>query len=435
MLLRITDGTETVTLSGDGVAILGAAYMPRPPKDALTPVAEDARVIIEGTAAQIVAATQAMERLFAVARGEQSHNLAIYVEHQREGDTVVWRSQIYDGRLLWSDDPIRRQLQAGVTAVEVVASWERAPWLETTDEADGGTVYMHNGGPTGSPAIGDWIGPGGPATYSAAFSTDEGDNAYNAGEWANIEGVLPTPAHLTLTNASGASVTAKRLFIANDIYARFNGAQHQLASAAAITWTGASTHATQRWTLTPTTAQIAKAVASGGVRLLAVMTTITAGVYLRATLQQNTAGSVLVETWRGPEVLTASTRKVYDLGFLPMPPDALTFTDWRICISVYAAASGGGTLDFVQLCPGRELIVLEAPTALAWGNGAAIDWYGEDRYASIIGYHGSMVAAGLLLLQPQRYNRLQVLVESSSGVDSTAAMTLQVRYRPRRATI
>jgi hypothetical protein len=387
------------------------------------------------SAAAIITATQAIERLFAVARGDASHNLELYVEYQREGDTAVWRSQIRDGRLLWSDDPLRRQLQASVTAVEVVAAWERDPFWETADESDAGSVYMYNGDAAGEPDVGDWIGPAGPVTYSAAFAVDEGDNAYNAGEWSNIDGVLQTPAHLTLTNSSGAGVTAARVFIVNDIYARFNGAQHQLGSGSAVTWTGASTHATQRWTLTPTTAQIAKMVASGGVRLLAVMTSITAAVYLRATLQQNTTGAVLVETWRGPEVLTASGRLVYDLGFLPMPSDVLAFTDWRICISVYAAASGGGTLDFLQMCPGRELVILEAPTALAWPNAAVIDWYGADRYASIIGYHGSLVAAGRLLLQPQRANRLQVLVESSSGVTVANSMSLQVRYRPRRATI
>ena len=60
---------------------------------------------------------------------------------------------------------------------------------------------------------------------------------------------------------------------------------------------------------------------------------------------------------------------------------------------------------------------------------------GDERYAVIDDFHASLGAVGRLLLYPQRANRLMVLVESSTGVDATALMALQVKYRPRRATI
>lgn len=435
MLLRLTDGTETVTLSGDGAAILGCAFVARPPKDSLTPVAEDARVILEGTAAAILTATQQIERLFAVARADHSSNLAVYVEHQREGDTAVYRAQIRDGRLLWSDEPIRRQLFAAATAVEVVVAWERDPWWETADETDAGTAHIYNGDTVGEPDVGDWLGPGGPPTYSAAFAADEGDNAYNAAEWTNIAGVLPTPAHLQITNNDGAAISLKRLYIANDIYARFDGSQHYIASGSAASWTGSSTHATARWTLTPTAGQIAKMVAAGGVRLLGVFASASAGIYVRAALYQNTPGSVLVEAWRGPETLTVSGRLVYDLGFMPVPPDATTFGDWRIVLSVYAGATGSANLDFLQLCPGKELIVLDAATAVSWADSAVVDWWGDERYGAVAGYHGTLLASGRLLLQPERPNRLMIIAESATGVDVTVPLTVGVKYRPRRATI
>ena len=156
---------------------------------------------------------------------------------------------------------------------------------------------------------------------------------------------------------------------------------------------------------------------------------------MRATLYHVASGPVLTEAWRGPEVLTGATRKVYDLGFVSFPPDVdATFADLYLIISIYATATGGATLDFVQLCPGRELITLEG-AALSWSNAAEMDWYGDRRYGQMSDYHASIIASGRLMLQPGRVNRLMVLVEGSSGVDSTAALMVNVKYRPRRATI
>jgi hypothetical protein len=434
MLLRLTDGTETVTLSGDGAAVLGCTYTPRPPAAGAKRVAEDAAVVIEGTAAEIVAATQMIERLLDLAGRATSDNNQLWVEFQRAGDTEVWRSRVYAGRLLWSDDPLRRRLhESQVWAVQVVAAWERDAWWETASEQDAGTTHVMNGQGV-VPTVGYWIGPGGPTTYADAVSMGEGENARNAGMWADLAGVLPAPAHVTVTNESGGSITVQRVLLANDVQAAFSGAQHLLLSGAAASWTGSSAHSTARWALQLTDAQIAAAVKAGGVRLLAVMGAASSGVYLRAKLQQNTAGSVLVDAWIGGEVRTTANRKVYDLGVVAFPPDVATFSDFWLVISVYATATGSATLSFVQLCPG-DLVVLEAPTALAVADGQSLEWHGERRYGSIKGYHATLVASGRLLLQPERPNRLMVLVESTSGVDSAAELAMNVRYRQRRATV
>ncbi len=269
-MLRITDGTETATLSGDGVVILGCAYVPRPSSTSGGGrVADNATVILEGTTAQIVAATQTIERLFAIARKAPSHNYQLWVEFQREGDTLVWRSQVHDGRLIWSDDPVRRRLTADISAVSVVVAWERDDSWETVDELDAGTVHVMNGDGVVD-ELGYWIGPGGPVTYDGSVAIGEGDNARNAGEWAAIAGVLPTPAHLTVTNESGGAITLRRALVANDIYAEFNGAEHLIQSGAAVSWTGSSAHSTSRYYLALSATQIAKCQAAGGVRLLAV---------------------------------------------------------------------------------------------------------------------------------------------------------------------
>lgn len=227
----------------------------------------------------------------------------------------------------------------------------------------------------------------------------------------------------------------RRALVANDIYAEFNGTEHLIQSGAAVSWTGASAHGTARWSLAMSATQITKGQSAGGLRLLGVFTAADAGLYLRATLYHVSTGPVLTEAWRGPEVLTIATRKVYDLGVVALPPDVdATFEDLYLIISIYATATGGATLDFVQLCPGTEMVTLEG-AVLSWANAAALAWYGDRRYSQMNDYHASIAASGRLMLQPARTNRIMVLVEGSSGVDSTAELKINVKYRPRRATL
>jgi hypothetical protein len=438
VILQVTDGTTTVQLSG-AAPIAGCTYFPSTPQRTngqYGDVTETAEVVLRGTAAQIRTAVNSLERLFeqAARRAAGALQARVYVQYTPVDADAVWRSEVLEGRVTWSSDPGLRRLGETTPTVKVAVFWRRRFYWEGAEEIDAGTVHMTNGDVAGEPDVGDWIGPAGPVTYSAAFGITEGDNAYNAGEWTAIEGVLPTPAHLRLTNEDGAPVTVKRVYIANDVYARFDGFQHAIQSGDTKSWTTSSTHATARWTLALPAAQIAKLVAGGGVRLLAVMTSISAGVYLRAQLQQVSTGPVVTAAWTGPEALTASGRLVYDLGYVQMPPGVTTFADWYLVITVYAGATGSGVLDFVQFCPGGELVTLEGP-GIAWADAAIIDWWGDERYAVIDDFHASLGAVGRLLLYPERANRLMVLVESSTGVDATALMALQVKYRPRRATI
>lgn len=431
--LSLTDGTTTISLSSDGCLL--SFYVPAGPKlDAAGvagPVSETVEFVILPNGGTVQAKLNSIERLLAQALERQGRrDDRVYLVLQATGDTVAWRGEVLGYQLLLDSD-FAAGLVGEVLPVRLVVT--RDVW-ETLDEQDAGTVHMTNGDVAGEPDVGDWVGPAAPATYSAAFGITEGDNAYNAGEWTQIEGVLPTPAHLRLTNEDGAPVTVKRVFIANDVYARFDGLQHAIQSGDTKSWTTSSTHATARWTLALPAAQIAKLVNGGGVRLLAVMTNITAGVYLRAQLQQVSTGPVVTAAWTGPEALTSSGRLVYDLGYVQMPPGVTTFGDWFLVITVYAGATGSGVLDFVQFCPGSELVTLEGP-GIAWADDAVIDWWGDERYAVIDDFHASLGAVGRLLLYPQRPNRLMVLVEASTGVDATALLAVQVKYRPRRATI
>lgn len=419
-MLRITDGTETATLSGAD-RFLGAAFNPLAGKDEVTPVAESARVILEGTAANVLLDTQKIERILATARKAPSTNVRVYVEFQRTGDTLIYRAQIYDGRLIWSDDPVRNQLFSAATAVEVVVAWERAPVWETSTETDGGSKAIFNGDGSGTDPDGTVVGT-------------TGANAYNAGEWA-VTGVLPMPAHVILTNNDNAAVSLQRVWIANDVFARFKAGEH-LVSGATLNWGAAATHAVPIGTFFElSTEQIAGFIAAGGMRLLAVFSTVPAAKYFKAwLLQKQGITTTYSDVWLGPEVLTVAGRYVYDLGFLPAPPNVKTFTQFYLALSIYSAASGTADLDFIMLCPGQNVLTLEQ-IAMSWADNGTLEWHGDRRYAEVNGYHGTVQGNGELLLYPSRNNRLAVLVEGSSGLVNTVSMLLQLKYRQRRATV
>lgn len=439
MLLQITDGTSTITLSGTS-PVLGCTYFPAPPQGggamgdggAAQGVTETVEVNLRGTAEQVRATINAVETLLQMAT--VAAPVPVYAFYKPvDADAALYRSRIRTGRVVWSDNPGLRRLGDTNPTVRVAVIWTRLPFWETINEQDGGVVHILNGDAV-LPSAGYWMGMGGPTTYSGSVALGEGNNARNAGEWTNLAGVLPTPPHITITNEDAGSIAVKRVYIANDVYARFTGSQHQLAYGYEASWGGPSAHDTVRWTAQLSNAQIAAALNGGSLRLLAVFSALTAGVYLRAKLQQKVDGGVLLDTWIGPEMLSKSGRYVYDLGCVGLPPSVAAYSDLWLTMTVWATASGSGALDYIQLCPGDNLVVLEGTGSLLWSPFGAVDWYGDERYATLKWFHGSLVASGALLLQPARANRLMVLAEGATGVGSEP-LAVRVRYRPRRVTV
>lgn len=425
-MLRITDGTETATLSGGSGAgtFLGVTFNPRAPKDDRTPVVEDATVVLEGESKDVIADVQKVERLLAVARAGASSNVRVYVEFQRTGDTLVWRSQVRDGRVLWSDDPLRRRLVSAGMAAEIVVAWERDPWWETALEVTQTEKHLFNGDGSGTDPDGIVV-----ATTGA--------DAYNAVEFAAavMTGVLPCPAHLVLRNNDGVTASLERVFLANDVFGRFEGGEH-LVSGTTLSWGAGATHGLPIYAYLALSAdQVAGMVAAGGVRLLAVFSDLPAGIYLRAwLLQKQGSAAIYSPAWIGPEVL-ADGRKVLDLGFCAAPPNVRTFSGWYLAFSVYAAAADTAELEFVQLCPTQDLLTLEITDIDPLADNGTVEWHGDRQYAEINGWHGELRATGRLLLQPGRANRIMTLVEGSAGVDNTLALALTLLHRARRATV
>ena len=131
MQLRITDGTTTVELSGATAGIKGVTYFPAPPEGG-EPVTETAELVGSGTEAQIRTAVNAVERLLVDAkrRKEKGTGARVFLEYKPVASDSLWRSELFDGRLTWSDDPGARQLRWTSPQTKMALLIERAPWWE-----------------------------------------------------------------------------------------------------------------------------------------------------------------------------------------------------------------------------------------------------------------------------------------------------------------
>lgn len=424
LTLRLTDGTTTVTLSGDGGVLLQASYVPQPGEPGSTLV-EDAVVIAEGTAAQIQTNVREINQLFKSARRLSGSNRTdrVYVEYQHEGDSATWRAVVRDGHLSWPDEPIRRRFSASAALpAQLFVSWEReseweGPEAALTWGASGTSTITINNGDTGS-------------NYNAALV-----------EADSIEGELPAPVKLVITNDSGVSLAWRNFFITNDGVNGFTAAQHQIGLNEAETW-GADNHTAVLWDAVLSTDQISKC-AGEDFRILAAFTTSSINIHYKASLYQKIGGvyQLLVE---GPEILNTkavTAFKLLDLGSLPIPAngqDAAT-GNLSIVISARNSSSVSATLDFIQMLRADDFCRLEQMGfSLADGAAVVVDdltgivyaLSGSTRY-NIVDRRGAQ-----LVVVPGQTNRFVVSFDETSGAYVPARqVVVSGTYRPRRLTL
>jgi len=123
--LELTDGTTTVTLSATDALLTGGAYQIKTPAINAANVTEQAEVHF---IASMDTKIGNIEKLFARAREYQATKIGARVYVQLTLEAVVWRSEIYDGRVILSADWLRGERAAGFRTGAVI--WTRAPFWE-----------------------------------------------------------------------------------------------------------------------------------------------------------------------------------------------------------------------------------------------------------------------------------------------------------------
>jgi hypothetical protein len=128
VLLRLTDGTTTLTLSGSG-AYLGATYFPTSQAGAER-LTESAVVILEGTADAVRAAAQAVDLLLRQAPERKRIGAPpVYVEFRPLDSGEIRRAEVFDGFGQWAQPPAERYLGGTLNTVRLTVTFERtAAW-------------------------------------------------------------------------------------------------------------------------------------------------------------------------------------------------------------------------------------------------------------------------------------------------------------------
>lgn len=443
MYLAITDGTTTVVLSGTS-PVLGCTYFPSAPArngGDWQPVTETAEINLRGTAAAIRTTTNAIESLLDAAVDRQTLGVGprVFAMYKiLDSDSVTYRSEVYGGRLAWSENPALRRLGDTNPTVRVAVIWQRAYWWEG-DEVEASISANAQAAATGGrtvtndPANGNWV-------QAAA---------------AQVTGILPTPARLVLSNSSGATRKYAKVFLslnansdpANLVTAyqaeAFGGGGTPTADATAsggskLNFSLSNATATYTWLISQSSMQRTKGRRA---RLLARITDLSGSLY--ATPSVRTAnGEVL---WEGDEISLGPL--IYgawvDLGLVPVPPGGANAAYAAERIALTFRGTGIASLDVVQLTMIDSYRVLDlGANGIAAADGAAIVLDGTEGQvyitASSVNIPLPANANPPLMLQPGMVQRIHVLyhlADAGNYAPITTTMSVRVFYRPRRLTV
>lgn len=463
MITRLRyDTTNTFVLSGGGAGVdaacLGVTYFPRTAELDMSiadeierwenaRVTEACEVVLAGTSAAIVAAVQAIEGILAKAqrRAYAVSGESAYVEYQSYSAASVYRSQLLDGRVVWSEEPALRRLpDSGETAVKIMIAWTRMGYWEGPETE----LQLSNTSNSGA------AGTGGRTIYNQDTATTGTDNYVQIAS-SQIAGVAPAPVKVKLQNNTGVTESYRYIHLAVNALAN-PAMSHQIEGESAYVLSDgaiaadASSSGGQVWRVTGVSsvkrisftlgATLMQQTLGRNFRLLGRFPASGTGVYAKITLRSGSdTGALLAET---EETLLSGAYNIKDLGTLPLPPGGYNPSSdelWLV-IELRAVSSQTVDLDFVQLFPTEAYrYITQRGETLAsndaiWDNMIDRPW---QTYAEAIatGYRRSLYSTvGRLYVWPGKTQRILVLWTGAS-VTITDSFSVRVWYRPRVATV
>jgi hypothetical protein len=402
MLLRITNGTTTITLNDNSVAVASstkwARYVPTE-GDGVT-VTETIEMVFDDLNTNILTAAQDIRRLLQEAT---EHNAAtVYLEYRETDAGDVQRSPVLSGKLVWSPDMRKRNFSDPAPILEAAIIVTREDYWEGV-EASIGSTTIRNG--TTSP--------------------------YNVVSLTTLPGNLPTPIKVTLSNQNGADLDTRNLYLAVDSFAGVTSSTHLIAGGA-VSWTGAQTHNILQYTLTVPAAVIS-GNAGNAIHVLAAFSAVPSSIYMRASLYSLFEG-VYEAVNHGAEVYLTG-QKLVNLGVLEVPKKVTG--GLVLAISVYAGATGSATLTFAQVVPAKGAVHLTM--GYEWDASDVVAYDGPEDAAYYVSggtlYPIVRKTGGPLMVWPDRTNRLHVLFDEGTAFDPSRQTSVVVTARPRRSTV
>jgi hypothetical protein len=438
--LSLTDGTTTISLSGTS-PVLGCTFFPQTSQyrnGEWQPVTEDAEVNLRGTAAAIRSTVASIEMLLqaAIRRQETGVGDKVYVTFAPLSETA-YRSEITDGRVVWSTDPGLRRLGDTNPTVRIDVIWTRAAgWdgdlTQISLSANGQSASTSARTLTNDPANGNWV-------QMAA---------------AQVTGDMPTPVMLELTNATGGAQAYRKLFVNVNASSDPANLVHYLQGEAVVsggtpTVDGSSsggnmlgidsttTATTYQWTLPAADMQRTKGRRA---RITARMTRISGAVYVQLKVLDSAGAQTL---WTGDEIAlpnTSTDDTLQDFGIVPLPPGGYgaTYAAHRLGVAFRGVSTVG--LDVMQLTMVDAFCRYDL-NSISVANAAALVLDGVEgrNYISASGVWTPLATSfgGPIMLQPNTLQRIHVLYEiaATAGVPITGTLGVRAYFRPRRLTV
>lgn len=439
MQLRISDGTTTVDLSGSTTGVYGCTYFPAVGADVDPTVADRADLILSGTEAQIRGAVNSVEHLLAGAlrRARLGTGVRVWLEYKPIDTDTLYRSEIYDGRVVFDEDPGARRWAGSTLRMRAALIVDRSNWWESTSETELELSSSGNSAATGGRTItnaptANWIG---------IASTQ-------------VAGTLPAPLRLKLTNTSGSSKGYADIYIGNDAYGAPT-ADHYIEGENQISGygtdqavAGSSGGSVVELTVTATSSLLVAWLVPAGMmaaagrwyRLLMRSGYPSPNIRVKPTIYDYYG---LIKLWEGAETLLANSAwQLNDLGAVPVPPGAYATDYAQIRLALWLRADSSTTfqIDYVALLAQDDAFrqVHQLGMSVANNDSLEIDEI-DARYTHIEGSskHPILVPTGRpLVVYPGVTQRLHILERIGTGASGvTNTMSVRAYYRPRRRTV
>lgn len=424
MMTRLTDGTTTVTLSGDG-AIIGCSYFPQSGENGADTAVETITLIVEGTDSTIRAKLDIIEQLLnQAAEVEDLMPERVYIEFQTSGGAITYRSQVHSGRVAWSDIAGRHRLEANSNIIEVAVIFTRDNWWDGPETE----VYLSSN--TQSERVGG----------VTVYNNDNATNTNWVGIASNrITGNLPTPLKLRILNASGGNVSWTNFYICNNVNSAPSSIDcwllgSEAAGGASVNWTGSTNHNMLLYAFTLSSILLGQC-RGRYFRVLLAFVTNTAGAAWRAGIY-SIIGGVYAPLSVGKEWNGVGGNELIDLGALPISPGGynVATAGAALVITARSSVSGSAQIDFVQLMATDSYRRLQQ---IGYGvpNGAGIEDNGIDggsyyygggsKYPIVRPYYDP------IMVWPRQVQRLFILFDEDVNFVAGRQMTVQAWYRPR----
>jgi len=433
--LSITDGTTTFSLSTTNCMLV--QYTPVEPQGDESTVVETIEILLTGaTVAAMRTAMSSLQTLLSAAGHRQKWGIGavVYLQFQPDGDASVWRSEVRDARLEYSEDTLRAWGQAMLPAsliVERSAIWEGA--LTQLPLTNGNGTANTSG-----------------LTIRNHDDSTAGNDNYVEIAALSVAGSLPSPLMVELTNTTGAAVQYEQILMANNAFSDPANLTHVL-QAETVVVSGSGTvqsdaacsngqyttfaftnSSAQQYTLSQT---LLRDTMGYEFHLIVRFKSINSAAYVRPTILDSTGAYTL---WVGDEVeLPLISPALADLRVIPLPPGGYTTLaaglrlrlDWR------SSTTTTVDTDFLALFPANTYRCLSVRASCS-NNGKIVEDPINKRawIDNASGEIGAVTPRGLpLTVWPGVLQRVYFLwYQSSMAATITQTFTVKLWYRPRR---